>query len=102
MTATQFEKKVSHVLAGYRHYNIISHKTWKEGGQLLLSVKLGPELLRSEPWGVYAVFDKDGKLIKSSCGRMRDYLFTWILTKRIESECTGREKARMLARDRYR
>ena len=44
MTVRQFEKKVSAVLAGYRRYNIISHKTWREDHQLFLSVKLGPEM----------------------------------------------------------
>ncbi len=87
MTVRQFEKKVSAVLAGYRRYNIISHKTWREDHQLFLSVKLGPEMLRKEPWGVYAVFDRDGKLIRSSCGSLRDVVFTRILMKRIEAAC---------------
>ena len=87
MTAKQFEKKVSGVLDGYRHYNVVSHKTWKKGDQLFLSVKLGPDLLRSEPWGVFGVYDKDGKLIRSSCGKFREYLFTWILMERIEAGC---------------
>lgn len=92
MTLRQFEKKVSAVLAGYRRYSILSHKTWKEDSQLFLSVKLGPEMLRKEPWGVYAVFDKDGKLIKSSCGSLRDAVFTRILMKRIEAACSKNGK----------
>ena len=92
MTLRQFEKKVSAVLAGYRRYNILSQKTWKEDNQLFLSVKLGPEMLRKEPWGVYAVFDKDGKLIKSSCGSLRDAVFTRILMKRIEAACSKNGK----------
>jgi hypothetical protein len=92
LTLRQFEKKVSAVLAGYRRYNILSHKTWKEDSQLFLSVKLGPEMLRKEPWGVYAVFDKDGKLIKSSCGSLRDAVFTRILMKRIEAACSKNGK----------
>jgi len=92
LTLRQFEKKVSAVLAGYRRYNILSQKTWKEDSQLFLSVKLGPEMLRKEPWGVYAVFDKDGKLIKSSCGSLRDAVFTRILMKRIEAACSKNGK----------
>ena len=87
MTTRRFDKKVSAVLSRYSRYSIVSHKVWKEDGQLYLSVKLGPEMLRSEPWGVSAVFDHDGKLIKSSCGSFRDYLFTWILMKQIENAC---------------
>ena len=76
------------MLDRYRLYDIQSHKVWKEDGQLFLSVKLGPEMLRKESWGVSAVFDQNGKLIKSSCGSIRDYLFTWILMKRIEDVCS--------------
>ena len=88
MTTRQFDKNVSNVLAHYTRYNIVSHKAWKEGGQLYLGLKLGPDLLRNGVWGVSAVFDRDGKLIKSSCGSLRDFLFTWILMKRIETACS--------------
>ena len=88
MTTRQFEKRVSNVLEHYTRYTIVSHKTWKEGGQLYLGLKLGPDRLRKEAWGVSAVFDRDGKLIKSSCGSLRDFMFTWILMRRIETACT--------------
>ena len=88
MTTRQFEKHVSNVLAHYTRYNIVSHKAWKEGEQLYLGLKLGPDLLRNGVWGVSAVFDRDGKLIKSSCGSLRDFLFTWILMNRIETACS--------------
>ena len=88
MTAKQFEKRVSSVLERkYRRYNITGFKVWKEGKQLFLSVRLGPDMFRSETWGVSAVFDREGKCLSSSCGTIRDYLFTRILVLRIEAEC---------------
>ena len=36
-------------------------------------------------------FDKDGKLIRSSYGSRRDYMFTRILMKRIEEACMGEQ-----------
>lgn len=87
MTTRQFEKRVAYVLTHYSRYNIVSYKAWKEGGQLYLGLKLGPDMLRTGVWGVSAVFDRDGKLINSSCGSLRDFLFTWILMKRIEAAC---------------
>lgn len=87
MTSKAFEKKVSSVLASYKYYTVLSHKVWKEDGQLFLSVRLGAEKLRPEPWGVSAVFDGDGKLIRSSCGSLRDFMFTRILMRKIEDAC---------------
>ena len=88
MTARQFEKRVSSVLERkYRRYNVIGYKVWKEGKQLFLSVRLGPDLFRTETWGVSAVFDQDGKCLSKSCGTIRDRLFTGILVWRIEAEC---------------
>ena len=87
MTTRRFEKIVSSVLDGYRRYHVLDHRVWKEDGQLFLGVKMGPERLRPEPWGVSAVFDQDGTLIKSSCGRLRDTLFTLMLMRRIEAAC---------------
>ena len=89
MTVRQFEKKIAPVLARYGKYNVTAHKVWKENGQIFFSVRFAPDPLRKEPWGVSAVFDKDGKLIKSSYGSRRDYMFTRILMKRIEGACTG-------------
>lgn len=87
MTAKQFDKKAAAVLAGYTKYNIADHKVWKEKDQIFFSVRLDPDRFRREPWGVSAVFDPDGKLIRSSCGSLRDRLFTGILMKRIEKAC---------------
>ena len=52
-------------------------------------VQMTPDTLRKEPWAVSAAFDKDGKLIRSSYGSRRDYMFTKILMKRIEEACLG-------------
>ena len=89
MTVRQFEKKIAPVLEKYQKYNITTHKVWKENSQIYLSVRFDPDALRKEPWGVSAVFDKDGKLIKSSYGSRRDYMFTKILMKRVEEACIG-------------
>ena len=59
MTARQFEKKVTQVLEKYGKYNVSEHKVWKERNQIFFSVKMDPDSLRKEPWGVSAVFDKD-------------------------------------------
>ena len=87
MTARQFEKKAASVLEKYKSYNIADHKVWKEKDQIFFSVRFDPDAFRKEPWGVSAVFDKTGKLIKSSYGSRRDYMFTRILMKRIEEAC---------------
>ena len=64
MTAKQFEKRVSSVLERkYRKYNITGFKVWKEGKHLFLSVRIGVDLIRTEPWGVSAVFDSEGKWV---------------------------------------
>ena len=74
MTAKQFEKRVSSVLERkYRKYNITGFKVWKEGKHLFLSVRIGVDLIRTEPWGVSAVFDSEGKCLNRSCGSRRDY-----------------------------
>ena len=91
MTVRQFEKKIAPVLERYGKYNVTSHRVWKENGQIYFSVRFDPDALRKEPWGVSAVFEKDGKLIKSSCGSRRDYMFTRILMKRIEEACIGEQ-----------
>ena len=87
MTARQFDKKVVSVLERYRTYKIADHRVWKEKNQIFFSVRFEPDLFRKDPWGISAVFDKDGNLIRSSCGSYRDYLFTRILMKRIEHVC---------------
>ena len=87
MTVRQFEKKIAPVLEKYGKYHVASHKVWREGEQIFFSVRFDPDALRKEPWGVSAVFDKDGKLVKSSYGSRRDYMFTRILMKRIEEAC---------------
>ena len=88
MTAKQFEKRISSVLKRkYRRYNVTGYKVWKEGKQLFLSVRLGPDVFRTETWGVSAVFDPHGKCLNRSCGTIRDRLFTEILVWRIEKEC---------------
>ena len=88
MTARQFEKRVSSVLnQKYRKYNVTDFKVWKEGKQLLFSVRLDPDAVRNEPWGVSAVFDQYGSCISRSCGSKRDVMFTRILVRRIEEEC---------------
>ena len=92
MTARQFEKTVRMVLESYRNYNITDCKVWKENNQIYFTLKLGPDRFRTESWAVSAVFDKSGKLLKSSYGSRRDYMFAWILMKRIEEACTGTEK----------
>lgn len=89
MTARQFEKKIAPVLEKYGKYNISGRKVWKEQDQIFLSLRFESDTLRKEPWGVSGVFDKDGKLIKSSYGSRRDYMFTKILMKRIEEACLG-------------
>ena len=91
MTARQFEKKIAPVLEKYGKYHVAGHKVWKENSQIYFSVRFDPDGLRKEPWGVSAVFDKDGKLIKSSYGSRRDYMFTRILMKRIEEACLGNQ-----------
>ena len=91
MTARQFEKRIAPVLEKYGKYNMTAHKVWKEKDQIFFSVKLGPDAFHKDPWGVSAVFDKDGKLIKSSYGSRRDYMFTRILMKRIEEACSGNQ-----------
>ena len=92
MTARQFEKTVRMVLESYRNYNITDCKVWKENNQIYFTLKLGPDRFRTESWAVSAVFDKSGKLLKSSYGSRRDYMFARILMKRIEEACTGTEK----------
>ena len=92
MTARQFEKTVRMVLESYQNYNITDCKVWKENNQIYFTLKLGPDRFRAEPWAVSAVFDKSGKLLKSSYGSRRDYMFARILMKRIEEACTGTEK----------
>ena len=91
MTVRQFEKRIAPVLAKYGKYNMTAHKVWKENSLIYFSMRFDPEGLRKEPWGVFAVFDKDGKLIKSSYGSHRDYMFTRILMKRIEEACLGEQ-----------
>ena len=54
MTAKQFEKKAAQVLEKYGKYNVSEHKVWKERDQIFFSVKLGPDSLRKETWGVSA------------------------------------------------
>ena len=71
MTVRQFEKRIAPVLEQYVKYNIKAHKVWKENNQ---------------------AFDKDGKLIRSSYGSRRDYMFTRILMKRIEEACMGEQR----------
>ncbi|MBQ9663109.1 MAG: hypothetical protein IJV40_08185 [Oscillospiraceae bacterium] len=93
MTARQFEKRVTEVLGQYGKYNITGCKVWRENNQIYLTVKLGPDLFRDQPWAVSGVFDKTGKLIRSSYGSRRDYMFTRILMRRIEEACgVGREE----------
>ena len=89
MTARQFEKKLVPVLEKYGKYNLADHKVWREKDQIFFSVRFDSDAFRKEPWGVSAVFDKTGKLIKSSYGSRRDYMFTRILMKRIEEACTS-------------
>ena len=89
MTARQFDRKASAVLEKYGKYNIVNHKVWREKDQIFFSAKFNPGLFRTEPWGVSAVFTKDGKLIRSSCGSRRDSMFTRILMRRIEEACLG-------------
>lgn len=89
MTVRQFEKRIAPVLEKYGKYNMRTHMVWKENNQFYFSVRFNPDTFRKEPWGVSAVFDKDGKLIRSSCGSRRDYMFTRILMKRIEGACLG-------------
>ena len=95
MTVRQFDRRVSAVLAQkYRKYNVTGHKVWKEGKQLFLSVRFGPDMFRSQAWGVSAVFDREGSSLSRSYGSRRDYMFTRILTERIEEACrnyTGAE-----------
>ena len=92
MTACQFEKTVRMVLESYQNYNITDCKVWKENNQIYFTLKLGPDRFRAESWAVSAVFDKSGKLLKSSYGSRRDYMFARILMKRIEEACIGKEK----------
>ena len=88
MTARQFEKRVASVLEQkYGKYNVTDYKVWKEGNQIYLSVRFGSDAFRGEPWGVSAVFDKDGNCISKSYGSRRDYMFTRILVQRIEEAC---------------
>ena len=87
MTARQFEKTVRMVLESYQNYNITDCKVWKENNQIYFTLKLGPDRFRAESWAVSAVFDKSGKLLKSSYGSRRDYMFARILMKRIEEAC---------------
>ena len=87
MTVRQFEKRIAPVLEKYGKYHMTDHKVWKEKDQIFFSIRFDPDRFRKEPWGVSAVFDKGGKLLKSSYGSRRDYLFTKILTKRIEEAC---------------
>ena len=87
MTARQFERKIVPILRKYAKYNLTDHKVWREKDQIFFSAKFDPDAFRKEPWGVSAVFDKDGKLIRRSCGSRRDYMFTRILMKRIEEAC---------------
>ncbi len=91
MTAKQFERVITPVLDKYRKYHLADHKVWKEKDQIFFSVRFAPEKLRKETWGVSAVFDKEGNLIKSSYGSRRDYMFTRILMKRIEKACLSRK-----------
>ena len=92
MTARQFEKKVSSVLRKYEKYNVTGYKVWRENSQIYLSVRLGPDLFREQPWGVSGVFDRTGRLIKSGYGSRRDYMLARILMKRIEEACEDESK----------
>ena len=92
MTARQFDRKASAVLEKYGKYNIADHKVWREKDQIFFSARFNPGLFRTEPWGVSAVFTKDGKLIRSSCGSRRDSMFTRILMRRIEEACQGQKE----------
>lgn len=89
MTVRQFEKRIAPILEKYGKYNLTAHRLWKEKDQIFFSARFDPDTLRKEPWGVSAVFYKDGKLIKRSYGSRRDYMFTKILMKRIEEACVG-------------
>ena len=103
MTTRQFEKKIAPVLEKYGKYRVADHKVWKEKDQIFFSARFEPEGLRKEPWGVSAVFDKDGKLIKSSYGSRRDYMFAKILMRRIEAACQDeKEKQWKLSDCRHR
>ena len=85
MTARQFDRRVTYVLEQkYRRYRVTDHKVWKEGNQIFLSVRFGTDAFRSEPWGISAVFDRDGRCISRSCGSRRDSMFSKILIQRIE------------------
>lgn len=90
MTTRQFEKKIAPVLEKYGKYHMTACKVWKEKNQIFFSIRFAPDSFRKEPWGVSAVFDKDGRLLKSSYGSRRDYMFTRILMKRIEEVCLSK------------
>ena len=87
MTSRQFEKKASEVLKKYEKYRLAGYKVWREKDQFFFSVRFDPDRFRKQVWGVSAVFDRDGRLVKSSYGSIRDFLFTAILMKRIEEAC---------------
>ncbi len=96
MTTRQFEKRVASVLEQkYKKYNVTGYRVWKEGRQLFLSVRLGPDDFRQDLWGISAIFDLEGNCISRSCGSKRDHMFTRILVRRIEKAASETELKRL-------